>query len=196
MTRIPRQEIIAPHQLYHITVRGNNQQNIFLSRFDYEYLTNRLKFYHQKMDFSLFAYVLMKNHFHFLIETGSQYSISKIMGNLNTSYAMYFKKKYGHSGHVFQGRFNAKLVDKDNYFLESIRYIHLNPVRAKLVKHPKEYYYSSYHEYAGTNKKDAWTEYRKALEIFGGDMENQRARFKEFIKDMLPNDMFSDGDSP
>lgn len=183
MPRTPRQEIIAPHILYHITVRGNNQQNIYLSNTDYKFFIERLKFYHNKMDFSLYAYVLMKNHFHLLIETGTKYSISQIMQSINTSYVVYFCKKYNRSGHIFQGRFHAKIVNKDNYLLEAVRYIHLNPVKIGLVKHPREYHWSSYDEYIGKTKKDFITDYRKVLEIFGGDITAQQRHFESFILD-------------
>ena len=183
MPRIPRREIIAPHLLYHITVRGNNQQNIFLSNIDYDFLIGRLKFYHDKMEFSLYAYVLMKNHFHLLIETGEKDSISQIMQPLNTSYVVYFSKKYHRSGHIFQGRFYAKIVDKDNYLLEAVRYLHLNPVKINLVKHPRNYRWSSYNEYIGKIQKNLITDCYKVLEIFGGDIIAQRSNFISFIQD-------------
>jgi len=185
MARIARQEIIAPNQLYHITVRGNNQQSIFLSKADFEFFLKRLKFYHQKMDFLLFGYVLMQNHFHLLVEAGEQNTISEIMRNINTSYVVYFKKKYRLSGHIFQGRFHARLIDKENYLLEAIRYLHLNPVRAGLVEKLEDFPYSSFNEYIGKIKQEPTTDCNEILEIFGGDLKNQRQRFREFIGEGL-----------
>jgi hypothetical protein len=147
------------------------------------------------MDFALFAYVLMKNHFHLLIETGEKNSISQIMQVLNTSYVVYFCKKYNRSGHIFQGRFHTKIVDKDNYLLEAVRYIHLNPVKIGLVKHPREYPWSSYGEYIGKVKKDLITDCQTVLEIFGGSISDQHHHFEEFINDgieggTVPKDVF------
>ena len=140
----------AENCLYHITSRGNNRQVIFSDESDYikflEYVIKaRDKYY-----FYLYTYVLMTNHYHLLIET-CQPNLSKIMQYINACYTGYYNKKNRHLGHLFQGRYKSIIVDKDNYLLELSRYIHLNPVRAGMVKSPEEYRWSSYSSYIRKN---------------------------------------------
>jgi len=131
---------------YHITSRGNERQPIFDEKRDcekfFEYVTKAK----QKFSFYLYAYVLMSNHFHLLLETRLP-NISKIMHYINTAYTTYYNVKHKRSGHLFQGRYKSIVVDRDNYLLELSRYIHLNPVRAKKVEKPEEYLWSSYLAY-------------------------------------------------
>ncbi len=129
--------------------RGNNKQVIFKDEQDYRIYVNRLKKYHERYKFILYAYVLMSNHIHLLIETGMT-PLSKIMQGIQQSYTAYFHKKYNSVGHLFQGRYIAILCQKDAYILELVRYIHLNPVRAFLVKWPNDYLWSSHQVYIGS----------------------------------------------
>ncbi|MCK5393928.1 MAG: transposase, partial [Candidatus Omnitrophica bacterium] len=96
--------------------------------------------------FYLYAYVLMSNHYHLLIET-TQPNLSRIMQYINTSYTTYYNVKRKRKGHLFQGRYKSIIIDGDSYFLELTRYIHLNPVKAKMVKSPEEYSWTSFHGY-------------------------------------------------
>jgi len=125
--------ISAEGFVYHITVRGNGRSDIFLEARDFRRFLKKLKEYKEKLKFFLYAYVLMPNHFHLLLEPTARGTITKIMQALTTAYAMYFNKKYTHVGHVFQGRFHSLIVEKEPYLVEVSRYIHLNPVRAGLV---------------------------------------------------------------
>lgn len=128
---------------YHITSRGNAQQAIFLDEKDFtdflRVLCSVVKRYH----FLLHTYCLMNNHYHLLIET-PEANLSKGMRQLNGLYTQRFNKRHKRVGHLFQGRYKAILVDKDNYLLELSRYIALNPIRAKIVKDLKDYKWSSY----------------------------------------------------
>ncbi len=94
----------------------------------------------------LHAYALMDNHYHLLIETPYA-NIKQVMQNINTSYTVYANKRHRRAGHLFQGRYKAFIVDKESYLLELGRYIHLNPVRAGIVRRPGDYRWSSYEEY-------------------------------------------------
>jgi len=96
--------------------------------------------------FLLHSYCLMTNHLHLQIET-TNFHIKTIMKELHSRYAVYFKKKYGYAGHVFQGRYGAELIKTDRYFLEASRYIHRNPLEAKMVKDLFFYHWSSYPSY-------------------------------------------------
>jgi putative transposase len=137
--------------LYHITSRGDDRKKIFLNEIDYLKFLEYLKAAKQKFNFYLYAWCLMGNHYHLLLET-TQPNLSRIMQSLNTAYTVYYNVKRKRSGHLFQGRYKSILVDKDNYLLELTRYIHLNPVRAKITDLPEKYRWSSYQEYIKKNR--------------------------------------------
>jgi REP element-mobilizing transposase RayT len=131
---------------YHITSRGDDRKKIFISDYDRRKFLEYLNTAKSKYKYYLYAYVLMDNHYHLLLET-TQPNLSKIMHFVNSSYTTYYNIKRHRCGHVFQGRYKSILVDKDNYLLELTRYIHLNPVRAKMVPRPEDYPWSSYKGY-------------------------------------------------
>jgi len=135
---------------YHITARGNEHRQIYYSEADYEKFKGYLSEAQKKFGYLLHFYVLMTNHYHLLMET-PQANMSKVMHYINSSYTNYINKKRKRSGHLFQGRFMAILVESDSYLLELSRYIHLNPVRAKMVAKPEDYVYSSYRSYIFDN---------------------------------------------
>jgi len=132
--------------LYHVTSKGDDRKKVFISERDYEKFQEYVRVAKGKYKFYVYAYCLMTNHYHFLLET-TQPNISRIMQYINTSYAAYYNVKRKKVGHVFQGRYKSIIVDGDNYFLELTRYIHLNPVRAKIVREPGKYRWSSYKGY-------------------------------------------------
>ncbi len=137
--------------IYHVTSRGNARQAIFLNGEDFTDFLSILGSVVKRYYFLLHAYCLMDNHYHLLIET-PEGNLSKGMRQLNGLYAQRFNQKHQRVGHLMQGRYRAILVDKDNYLLELCRYIVLNPVRAGIVKDPKDYRWSSYQATAGYNK--------------------------------------------
>lgn len=122
---------------YHITSRGNLRERIFFDDGDRRTFLEILKRTKERYGYLLHTYVLMDNHYHLLIETPKA-NLSQIMQNINTSYTVYINKRYQRSGHLFQGRFKGTIVDKDAYLVTLSRYIHLNPVRAKLVVRPED----------------------------------------------------------
>ena len=115
---------------YHVTTRGNEQKKIFFSNSDYEKFKHYLKKSQEKYGYLLHCFVLMTNHYHLLIETPKP-NLNRVMHYINSSYTNYINIKRKRSGHLFQGRYKAILIDRDNYLLELSRYIHLNPVRAE-----------------------------------------------------------------
>lgn len=123
--------------------RGNHKQIIFRDRKDFEFFLTLLSSIHKKMHFKIHAYCLMTNHFHMIVETGNL-EIWKIMKPLCQHYAEYYNERYEQVGHLFQGRYKSCLVQSDSYFLLTSRYIHMNPVKANIVKYPGEYPWSSY----------------------------------------------------
>ena len=132
--------------LYHIISRGDDRKKVFISSYDYEKFLEYLQLAKDKYKFYLYAYCLMPNHYHLLIET-TQPNLSRIMQYINASYTIYYNTKRRRCGHVFQGRYKSIVVEGDSYFLELSRYIHLNPVRAKMITDPSGYKWSSYRGY-------------------------------------------------
>ncbi|MBN2062329.1 MAG: transposase [Deltaproteobacteria bacterium] len=128
---------------YHITSRGNDRKRIFFSNTDYGKFIAYLEEGIKKFEYRIHSYALMTNHYHLLLET-QKANLSKLMHYINGSYTTYINRKRDRSGHLFQGRYKAILVEKDKYLLELSRYIHLNPVKAGLAERPQDYPHSSY----------------------------------------------------
>jgi REP element-mobilizing transposase RayT len=144
MARRPR--IHYPGGLYHVMVRGNRGLKVFQQDRDYRLYLKFLEEYKERYGFLLYAYVLMPTHVHLLIEVG-EIPLSRLMQSLQFRYTRNYNLRYQGWGHLFQGRYKAILCEKDSYLIELSAYIHLNPVRGKLVKDPSEYPWSSYREY-------------------------------------------------
>lgn len=129
--------------------RGNNGQKIFLGEDDYRTIVEMLLKLRERHAFRIYAFCLMPNHIHLLAEVGDV-PTARIMQGLLTAYARTFNRRYGHRGHVFEGRYKAIVCDRESYLLELTRYIHLNPVRARLVKRPEDWPWSGHQSYLGT----------------------------------------------
>lgn len=170
--------ISYPKALLHVTCRGNNGQQIFLDQDDYYKYLSLLAQAKKKYSFKFYAYALMPNHVHLLIELSST-SVSKIIQSVNTGFAAYFNNKYERSGHLFQGRFFSAIVQKKNYLLEVTRYIHLNPVRSELVSKPEEYIYSSYKHYIHSN--NGLIDVDEVFSLMGLMGSNAQRQYVQFV---------------
>ncbi len=137
--------------IYHVIQRGNEKKSIFLSDEDRSRFLGILVNMKKKYNFLLYAYCLMDNHVHLMIDDNGN-DISNIVKSINISYAQYFNRIYSRCGHLFQDRFKSEMVNNDSYLFELSRYIHNNPVRAGIVKRPHEYLWSSFNIYTGRNK--------------------------------------------
>ncbi len=140
-----------PNAMYHITNRGVRKMTIFYDEDDYLKYLHLLEETRERYPFHIHSYCLMTNHVHLLIQTIND-PISIIMKHLNTNYAKYFNKKHDFTGHVFQGRYGAELIDSVEYELDVSKYIHLNPVRAHMVKKAEEYRWTSYRAFIFNEK--------------------------------------------
>lgn len=138
-----RRRVFAPGLLYHVMVRGNQRQKTFRTERDYRAYLERVARYGKSYGVKLYAYCLMPNHVHLLLET-SHVPLSRFMQGVQQSYTQYFNRVHHKVGHLFQGRYKAIICEKEEYLLELVRYIHLNPVRSKLVWRPEEYPYSGH----------------------------------------------------
>jgi len=128
--------------MYHVISRGNNREHILKEPSDKQYFIDQMKEFKNPLGLKIFGYVLMDNHYHFLLQTTNK-PLHTIMHQLNNRYSKYFNRKYLRSGHVFEGRYKVMLVLDERYLLELVRYIHQNPVRAKMCSRVNEYPWSS-----------------------------------------------------
>jgi putative transposase len=170
--------------IYHVTARGNERGKIFFSKRDYEKFKEYLTAAKEKYGFILHAYVLMTNHYHLILETPEK-NLSKIMHFINSSYTTYTNVKRKRSGHLFQGRYKAILVDKDNYLLELSRYIHLNPVRVNMAQKPEEYPYSSYRSYVTGCQIENIVSSETILEMMTTKRKEAPDRYRNFVESAL-----------
>lgn len=175
--------------VYHVTARGNERGKIFFSKRDYEKFKEYIAAAKEKYGFILHAYVLMTNHYHLIIETPEK-NLSKIMHYINSSYTTYTNVKRKRSGHLFQGRYKAILVDKDHYLLELSRYLHLNPVRANMALTPEEYPHSSYRSYV-TGQIENIVSRDTILEMMTGKRKDAPDRYRNFVESALGEEIAS-----
>ena len=144
---IPRKKRIwYPEATYHVMSRGNRRSAIFQNYIDYVDFLEYMLRVKEKNSFRVYAICLMTNHFHVCLQTLDT-ELWKIMQKVLSVYAEEFNHRYSFTGHLFEGRYTAQLIEDERYFLEVSRYIHLNPVKARMVRTPLDYEYSSYGEY-------------------------------------------------
>jgi putative transposase len=177
MARKPRVEVEGG--LYHLITRGVDRRDIFHSPEDHKKFLWLLETQKAKLPFFLYAYCLMTNHIHLLIERRSD-DVGKVMHRVLTGYTQYYNRRYRRSGHVLQGRHKAILCQSDRYLIELVRYIHLNPVRAKMVRRPESYPFSSHGAYLGT-VPDGTLDVDPVLRHFGAKRADARESYGEFV---------------
>ena len=166
---------------YHVINRGNAGENIFIDKRDREKFLEYLSKAVERFTTRIHTYCLMSNHYHLLIET-PQTNLSVAIQWLNVSYSVYFNKRHLRKGHLLQGRFKAILLDANEYLILLSRYIHLNPVRAKMVTHPLEYLWSSYPVFAGKSRKPDWLITETVLSYFGEEKKKAIANYKTYVE--------------
>jgi len=137
--------------VYHIVLRGNNQQEIFHDQADYNRYISLLKQNTDKNSHKLYAWCLMPNHIHLLIREGSV-PFSNAVQSISSSFVFWYNRKYSRTGHLFEGRYRSEPVEDENYFFRVLRYIHMNPVKANICGSPEDYPYSSYQDYFNNEK--------------------------------------------
>lgn len=174
--------------VYHIMQRGNEKRNIFHGYADKERYLRTVKLQQDKHGFQVYSYCLMDNHVHLLIgATGAD--ISDVMKGLNVSYVQYFNKKHERCGHLFQGRYKSEIIDTEAYFLQASKYIHLNPVTAKMVAQPIDYDWSSYGIYIGRRQdKHELLNTAGILEIMAQDSKTAIINYISFVETGLSGD--------
>jgi putative transposase len=190
MARLPR--YVIPGQPQHIIQRGNNRQVIFAGDADYQFFRDSLVEAAGRFGLAIHAYVWMTNHIHLLATPAYEDSISKTFQSTGRKYVQYFNFTHRRSGTLWEGRYRATIVDSERYLLSTMRYIDLNPVRAGMVAHPREYLWSSHRRYAygdsGINLN--WLiEHDQYLDL-GRSEEIRRQAYRELFKsEMDPEEL-------
>ncbi len=151
--------------VYHVTARGNERRAVFADDEDRNEYLDRVAWYRTKFGFRLLAYCLMTNHVHLAIRRGP-FPLSRVMAGLHSSYTQWFNRRHRRVGHLFQGRYKSFLVQEDRYLVALVRYIHLNPVRARIVQRAADYAWSSDRFFRGT-RPPQWLDVEDALPSFG-----------------------------
>jgi putative transposase len=180
MGRPPRVE--APGAIHHVTTRGNNRQRIGDDDHDRRLLLAILDLAVSRFEWKVWAYCLMTNHFHLVIETPEP-NLHAGMHLLNGLYARKFNRRHGRVGHLFEKRYSAALIESDAYALAACRYVVLNPVRARVVAHPAEWPWSSYSATVGITPVPRFLAVDDLLALLASDPLRARGRYEEFVAD-------------
>src|ERR1700730_17063864 len=169
--------------LYHVIVRGNERRAVFRDDVDRRRYLARLAHYREKFSFQLLAYCLLDNHVHLAIETG-KWPLSGIMAGLQSSYTQYFNRRHERCGHLFQGRYKAFLVEEDPYALALLRYIHENPVKARIVERPEQYEWSSDRFYR-RGRGPEWLDLDRMLRMLGRRRSSAVREYRRLMREEL-----------
>src|SRR5262245_25816164 len=171
-----------PGAVYHVTSRGDRREDIYADDEDRYAFLRLLGAVCERFDWTVYAYCLMTNHYHLLLET-RQANLSRGMRQLNGVYTQAFNRRHERVGHVFQGRYKAILVDRDSYLLELARYVVLNPVRAKMVKDPLRWRWSSYRATLGQAEAGAWLDNDWVPSQFASRRAAARGAYQRFVQE-------------
>jgi len=166
--------------LYHVTSRGNERKPIFKDDEDRKLFLTKLWQVSERFYWLCHAYCLMDNHYHLVIETPDG-NLSKGMRQLNGVYTQAFNRRHHRVGHLFQGRFQGILVQKESHYLEVCRYVVLNPARAKAVKQPREWAWSSYGATGGLAAVPRCLTVEEILSHFGQRRGPAQEKYREYV---------------
>lgn len=177
MARRPRNSCAS--EIYHVIMRGNNRKDIFSSERDYNRFCLLMQEGVTRFDHRIYAFCLMRNHVHLAIRQGNV-PISKICQNIAFRYSRYYNDRHKLIGHLFQGRFKSILVRGRIYLRQLIRYIHLNPVRAKIIEYPEQFTWSSHLAYIG-QQDISWLSRDEGLQFYDDDPQAALEYYRYFV---------------
>ncbi|HEX5808963.1 MAG TPA: transposase [Anaerolineales bacterium] len=166
---------------YHVYNRGVNRQPIFASEENYHFLLRRVKQFLPLYPIRIIAYVLMPNHYHFLVGVDEADSLSPFFQRLFNSYSQAFNRQQNRSGTLFEGRAKSILVDESRYVYALVRYIHLNPVIARLAESPQDWEFSNYLEWIDVRRNGIFDEQ------FRGSLFSSAEEYKRFVLCDIPD---------
>lgn len=181
---------------YHVINRGNRRETVFYNPDDCEIFIEKLAYFADIYEVTIYSYCIMPNHFHIFLKT-EHANLSKFMQSFLTSFTITINKKYQKSGHLFQGRYKAALVEDELYKNKLSRYIHLNPVKTKeyegvaneiLIEHLNEFKWSSYCYYLGIEKKPSWLNRKFILSSWGTNADEKIENYKKYVEAGIKTD--------
>ena len=175
----------------HIVQRGNNRQACFFGDDDFGFFMNVLTNTLEEFEVDLHAFVLMTNHVHLLMTPSNAEGISRVMQSVGRRYVRYINTVYGRTGTLWEGRHKASLIDSDAYLMICHKYIELNPVRAKMVKHPSEYYWSSYQANALGKEINGLKPHDLYLRL-GRNKEERRLAYQGLFEESVSNEIIEE----
>ena len=188
-----RLRVQFPGAIYHVTIRGNGREDIFVDDHDYERFLRRLEGSLETYAVRLYLFCLMNNHVHLVLET-PQGNLSRFMQSVETGYTVYYNFRHKKPGHVLQGRYSSRLVEGDKYFLNLSRYVHLNPVFVDRMKDMplkekvralRNYRWSSYPGYAEIGKEYKFVTSDPILGLMETIKPRQRQEYRKYVENGL-----------
>jgi putative transposase len=182
MARLPRYFVQGVP--LHIILRGNNREPIFAHEEDCEFFKESLLDAAKRHDLAVHSYVFMTNHIHLLATPDTPDSAPKTMQSVGRRYVQYFNFLYKRTGTLWEGRYRATVIDAENYLFECMRYIELNPVRAGMVAHPRDYAWSSYRANA-EGKVDTLVTPHKLYRSLAKEERERRAAYRDLVKEPM-----------
>ena len=182
MARLGR--FFIPGQALHVIQRGKDRKPIFFAEEDYACYRDWLAAAAAKYGLAVHAYVLMTNHVHLLVTPGSAESLPRAMQLLGRRYVRHFNALYRRTGTLWEGRYRAAPIDSDEYFFSCCRYIELNPVRARMIDHPRRYKWSSYRSHA-EGRPDALAEFHPVFRRLGRSLAERQEAYRQLFKEDL-----------
>ncbi len=181
MPRAPR--ILFCNAYYHVINRGRKRETVFHNERDFRKFLGILKEESQRLNVQVAAYCLMSNHYHILLKT-PEANLPQLMHHINGKYVQYYNRKYKIDGALFCGRYKAFVIDEENYLIRVVRYIHLNPVEAKMVNNPDEYEWVTHKYYKrGGIIKSSWLLVNSVLEKYSVINGNAGKAYREHLRE-------------
>lgn len=188
---MPRRPRFCPAGLpVHVVQRGNNRQVCFAKEGDLAAYANWLAESADKFNVDVHGWVLMTNHVHLLVTPQSESAVSQMIQTLGRLYVRHFNYAYQRTGTLFEGRFKSSVVQQQEYLLNCLRYIELNPVRAGMVKDPGDYKWSSYRAHAFGTRPTMWTPHEEYLTLGQSGAERQ-SRYQTLVSEAVPHEVTS-----
>lgn len=184
MPRLSRE--VTKGSICHVYQRGNNREFIFEKDYNKSFFIDLIMRYNKKFDFEILAFVIMSNHYHIIIKLNND-PLDKIMFNINNVFAHYYNKDNERTGHVFETRYQCKKVETNANLLWLLRYVHRNPIRAKMIKKLEDYKWSSHNYYINGRNSFLNTEF--ILNIISENKEKARKRYLQIVS---ANDSYYD----
>lgn len=177
--------VVLPHYPHHVVQRGHNRQVVFAERRDYERYLGTLRELKERFAVAVYAFCLMTNHVHLLVSPREPDAIGKLMKRLAGRQTRHRNRLEGRTGTLWEARYKSSLVQRDDYLLACLRYIELNPVRARIVAEPEDYTWSSCRYRLGRDKAD-WLDHHPCYLALGEDESERRRCYREFLRAAIP----------